>query len=296
MSRTSPREESLPLYYADHIVASEFPAMHNGFYYQVTWRQALQTWPHSHDFYEIIFVLEGECNQRINGSIHRLTPSTLCILRPGDVHSFSEQTPDTNLIALSVSTEIFDKFFDAYGEESVRHIKECDSPPVLRLSSTQRQNLLEGLDLTPAIEARQSFSMIRLLAGKAIQHVLLRELESQTNNLPVQFVEAIKLMRERENAAEGLSALLRISNYSHSQLCRLMQRYAGITPHQFILQQRMNNAYELLISTSHDIDSISEMVGYSSPCHFRKTFQQFFGMSPTQLRKSTIHYDTVIRD
>ncbi len=47
----------------------------------------------------------------------------------------------------------------------------------------------------------------------------------------------------------------------------------------------LEKAEELLITTDKTIESISDIMQFSSPSYFRKKFKQHFGMSPGQMRK-----------
>jgi len=54
---------------------------------------------------------------------------------------------------------------------------------------------------------------------------------------------------------------------------------------QFIKDQRMHEAANLLTTTEHSIDEISNMVGYSHPSNFGKAFKAKYLRTPLQYRK-----------
>ncbi len=66
---------------------------------------------------------------------------------------------------------------------------------------------------------------------------------------------------------------------------KLFKETYGITPHQYILQARMNHAKQLLEEKSASITAISEACGFSSVYHFCRSFKQQTGMTPKDFEK-----------
>lgn len=58
----------------------------------------------------------------------------------------------------------------------------------------------------------------------------------------------------------------------------------GITPHQWILRERLLMAESLLTSTTMQMDSIAHAVGFSNADLMRRHFFHLFGMTPHQFR------------
>lgn len=58
----------------------------------------------------------------------------------------------------------------------------------------------------------------------------------------------------------------------------------GTTPHQYLIEQRIERAKVLLSATTASITDISADLGFSSPSHFATTFKQRVGVTPTTYR------------
>ncbi|MDF2583820.1 MAG: Transcriptional regulator, AraC family [Mycobacterium sp.] len=58
----------------------------------------------------------------------------------------------------------------------------------------------------------------------------------------------------------------------------------GTTPHQYLIEQRMERAKMLLSTTASSVTEISAILGFSSPSHFATTFKQRVGITPTVYR------------
>lgn len=53
----------------------------------------------------------------------------------------------------------------------------------------------------------------------------------------------------------------------------------------YLLQVRLSKARDLLLVSSHSIEEISEICGFSSVSYFRTSFKQIIGTSPLHYRK-----------
>lgn len=60
----------------------------------------------------------------------------------------------------------------------------------------------------------------------------------------------------------------------------------GTTPHQYLIEQRIQRAKTLLSATAASITEISCSTGFSTPSHFATTFKQRVGVTPTTYRNS----------
>jgi AraC family transcriptional regulator len=71
---------------------------------------------------------------------------------------------------------------------------------------------------------------------------------------------------------------------SYYHLCQLFDRSIGITPHKYLLKQRVERAKELLVRSNYTMLDISIECGFANPGHLAKCFRQQVGVSPRQYR------------
>lgn len=74
-----------------------------------------------------------------------------------------------------------------------------------------------------------------------------------------------------------LARLLEISQY---YFCRLFKRSVGIPPYQYVLQQRIERAKQLLRQPHIKIVDVALQCGFSNQSHLTKLFHQFTGITP----------------
>jgi PAS domain S-box-containing protein len=91
----------------------------------------------------------------------------------------------------------------------------------------------------------------------------------------------------QEHLAEGidLSSLSGVLAVSPGYLGRVFKRQMGTTPHQFLIDVRLEAAEDLLAETDLTVTQIAWRVGFASPSHFVTTFRSRTGTTPLEFRR-----------
>ena len=74
-------------------------------------------------------------------------------------------------------------------------------------------------------------------------------------------------------------------NISPTYFSRLFKRATGRSPHQYVIQQRVERAKKLLKTTDLAIANIALQVGFSSQSHLTQHFKHLTGVTPKQVSK-----------
>ncbi len=109
---------------------------------------------------------------------------------------------------------------------------------------------------------------------------------NQSSEVPVTLLNAIDKMRELPNLRDGIPAFVELSNYSRSHLTKLIRKYYHISLQEFVMDMRLQTAYNSIVLSSDCLEDIAWNVGYSSFSHFNKIFKEKYGISPARLRKT----------
>jgi transcriptional regulator GlxA family with amidase domain len=80
------------------------------------------------------------------------------------------------------------------------------------------------------------------------------------------------------------SEMARCAGLSISHLHQLFRQQTGSTPRHYIRSVRLQEAKDLLESTSLRIKEISASVGFHDDSHFVRDFERLFGISPARYR------------
>ena len=70
-----------------------------------------------------------------------------------------------------------------------------------------------------------------------------------------------------------------------THLIRVFKKECGCTPHQYLLQYRLQTACHLLKISMLDVKEIATTVGFASTSLFIMRFREKYGITPTQYRK-----------
>jgi AraC family transcriptional regulator len=97
----------------------------------------------------------------------------------------------------------------------------------------------------------------------------------------LQVSEYINEHLDRDIKLANLAELIGISQFHFS---RLFKQSMGISPHQYLLQQRLERAKQLLKQTQLSIVEVALQCGFSSHSHLTKQFRQMTGMTPKVYR------------
>ena len=83
-----------------------------------------------------------------------------------------------------------------------------------------------------------------------------------------------------------LEAVASELNFSSSHFAHEFRNSTGQTPYQYLLEQRMSKAKELLKTTKLPVQFISGQTGFQSPVNFVRAFRQRVGVTPEAWRKT----------
>lgn len=111
--------------------------------------------------------------------------------------------------------------------------------------------------------------------------------ESETlQTLPPWLRKLCSQMKRPKHFTHGAKEMERLSGKSATYLYRVFAKYFGITPLDFVNQQKGVYAAEKLTHTNQDIVSISEDIGFTSLSYFYRFFKKYYNISPAAYRKS----------
>lgn len=82
---------------------------------------------------------------------------------------------------------------------------------------------------------------------------------------------------------ENLASNVNLSKY---HFLRMFKKEFGLTPHAFIINERLNRANKL-IQSGLAISEASIQVGFNDQSHFSRNFKKYFGYTPSYLQKNS---------
>jgi AraC family transcriptional regulator len=125
------------------------------------------------------------------------------------------------------------------------------------------------------------------LAARLVQnYAVSKPFEFKTSVLPQsQLKRVIDYMKANLTQDLSILDLATLTGMSESHFSRSFKRSVGITPYQYLMQQRVERAKQLLEQQSIVISSIALDCGFANQTHLTKVFRQITGMTPKAYQK-----------
>jgi AraC family transcriptional regulator len=163
----------------------------------------------------------------------------------------------------------------------------CFSKPDLRLHQIAMLLLSElnsdGIMGRLYVESLTQVLVIHLLRNysSSVPQIALQHSGLTT----IQLRQTIDYIQAHLDQNLSLAEIAAAINISPTYFANLFKRATGNSPHQYVIQQRVERAKELLKTTDLAIASIAFQVGFSSQSHLTQHFKRLTGSTPKQVSK-----------
>lgn len=259
---------------------------------------------HWHDFYELELILEGTGTMTVNGTEYPLTPNTLYLMTPTDLHSYQVEpekeltlsnitfSPDciqdlTITEMITLTQYIFTKLDDRAAARMIflmRQMKEeCSAKDFLYQKYTMGLMSCILVELLRCYKKEQSAECptAHLSQGDALSAKQIPEM--RTMPLPVQNALYYIRLHFRENIT--LKEVADFSGFSEHYMSKLFHRSFGMGFKEYLTSLRLEHARQLLLYSEDSVTDIAYFCGFNSSSHFLHVFKDTYSTSPLQYRK-----------
>lgn len=224
---------------------------------------------------------------KVNGKFNykQLIPGNVCITPVHHPHSIRWHC---NMEVLTLTLE------PIFVAQAVQESMNSDSVELL-MQRGQKDPLIREILLALKAELEAGCPSGRLYGealGTALAVHLLKNYTTVTSRLSnyedglprhklTQVLEYIQTYLDREIKLADLAALV---GMSQSYFCRSFKRSMGIAPYQYILQQRVERAKQLLRQNELSIAQIALMCGFKNQSQLTTLFRKLTGITPKVFR------------
>jgi len=220
---------------------------------------------HEHNYHELVYYCSGSGSTTVGGeriAFHRGS----CVLIPPGCRHDEHHTTGAEVICLG--------FFSA---EPLPWLHFTDE--ALAVHRILRELLSETAE-----QPWDYRSMLRIKLSELTIHI---SRAARTNpSTPKSFAYIINYIKENYHERISLSDCAAQLNFSSDYFRHKFKELTGLSPQQFLLQQRLGAARELLIGSTLSCTEIAGRCGFSTPAQFSRLFRQAFGTPPQAFRQT----------
>lgn len=270
---------------------------------QYTFKKKESVKPHSHEFVEFVYVVEGSGRHSYAGVEYLIQEGDVFVIEPDVEHAyfvdehlivynilFAPSILSHELQSLSNVTSFVDFF---YVEPFLRQSVHFQSH--LKLNPHQRIEMKQLLDRILSEYTEKMLGYRLLVKTRLIEmFVFLSRCYDQMLHKPMTALASEHKIIERVAEFIELHHANPLSLAQVSQMCGMSQsaftsrfkQYMGKTFIEFRNEIRIRIAKELMLSTNSNILQIAQEVGFDDLSFFNKLFKQMHGISPGKFRRS----------
>lgn len=242
---------------------------------------------HSHDYWEIAYLLEGNATHRLNGETFSLTKGDAFILRPQDKHCLCRETKASEKYLhrdLYVPTDVMKEICNAISpsEPLYEHLLTAKTPPQFHISHSKRQTI----EQTATLLQKSQFTHQDMFFRSLIVELLAYYFSLETiNDYPAWIINLINNVKRDTSNNKNLDSFIRSTGYSHAHVCREFKKYTGERLNEFVTKTRLEYSTALLLSTQNSVADIAYQLGFSSESNYISCFKKYYGVTPHRWRR-----------
>jgi len=254
---------------------------------------------HHHDFIEIVFVTKGKGTQIISNNEYEVSEGDIFILQGFQNHYFKDASrveivnlmfdpvKNPNLVSQDVKTI---SGYSALFILEPRYRNRMHFKNMLHLNSidlAKSEYILNGMlyELTHKEPGYELF-----LKNKLEEIIIFLSRKYSQISFPkakslVRIGKAIAFIENNYQKNIYVKQLAEMNFMSIRNFQRIFKDSTSLSPNDYLLELRIQNASILLKETNSAIYDVSEQVGITDWFYFSKAFKKRFGISPTKYRK-----------
>lgn len=251
--------------------------------YRLRTKQKLPTWsPRGRVDYQLLYVAAGKTHFFIEGEEKIVTAGHMVLFRPKEEQHYEyygEDKPEVYWVHFTGSdVRNILRHFDIPTDE---HVFFSGTPSAY---ATLFKQMIEEFQ-TCRVGYEEMLEMCLRQLFMLIQRTRLEKPAIVTTQVQEEMNLARQYFHEHYNEPINIDEFAQSRHVSISLFMRNFKKVFNVSPKQYILNIRMNNAQSLLETTDYTVTEIAAIVGYDNPLYFSRLYHKQKGQSPSDYRK-----------
>ena len=285
--------EQLPVYSLDNFSSPE--RMSQQFQVEVfdANRHFSVKYPHRHDFFEVLYLLNGSGYHVIDGNKYEIKPPCVFFMSPGQAHKLELSNDIEGFIF------IFTSDFYLLNRSNQNSLIEFpffytihqDNPP-LQLKSKSDISFLESLFRQSIAEIGRPGhytnellrSLLDLILNTCASRYPVNENLLNKGKGQLMVKRFFQLVEENHQKNISLSDYSGLVGVTPNHLTQTVKLLTGKTSSQIVKAKQLLEIKRLLVHTNLSVSEIANQLNFEDQSYFTKFFKRETGMTPVQYR------------
>lgn len=235
---------------------------------------------HDHHYAQVVIGLKGEAKFEINGIQEIIGPGRGCIVAADLDHGFGGITGESDILVLNMPLPsnqdplLLQKINELSNRNCYFQLDKQIQILVQLLIQEMRSNP-DDLLLSRACND----TIIALLQ----RHIATFKLHDRTSRFELEVID--RYIDQHIGRKISIAQLAGSVFLGESQFHHLFKMQVGLTPHQYLLNKRIEMAKLLIEQGTLNLGQVAELTGFSGQSSFYHAFTRLQGMTPSQYKK-----------
>ncbi|QUJ69715.1 helix-turn-helix domain-containing protein (plasmid) [Photobacterium sp. GJ3] len=235
---------------------------------------------HNHGYNQVVIALSGQTEFEIEGYGSLVCSGQGCLVTADSDHGFSG-IGQNEILVLNVPT-----IGDTVQDYAVDRMHQLFDRSAYFHLDNQAQTLIRAL--TAEMQAHPDDLLLSKACTDTLMCVLQRHFKPLASEryLPRLNMDVIDhYIQQHLSRKIAVAQLAGLVFLGESQFHVVFKEQTGVTPHQYVLQKRLEFARQLMEEPKLSLAQIAQSSGFANQSNFTQAFTRHFGVSPAKFRR-----------
>lgn len=255
---------------------------------------------HAHPELELTVVLEGYGKRIIGNKIDKFQAGDMVFLGPGVPHIwlsdpafYKEDTAlRSKVIVMYINPKIFEQMFESMTElRGIQLMIQQASMGINIFGKTKKliaEKLIDLFNKTGFEKVKGCLEIMHLISISEEKNFIAEKAldAAAVGSSSDRLLDVIQYIKENISSPVSLKDVAEVACMTIPSFCRFFKSRTKMRFSQYLMEERMEHARQLLIEMDKPISEIAALCGYNSDSHFCKVFKDHTGQSPHQYKSA----------
>lgn len=257
---------------------------------------------HWHDHMEFLLIRKGSYQVGVNLETMMAKEGDLCIFNSGDLHQLRNLTEEAEHDALLFDPRICTFLYqDQWNQDTLVPMQKgslrCTN--LIRLEREGYHDLYSLMDQLFQIAFKEEADWYEYSKLRLLEIIILLKRYglfiyengqiSQTDQKQIlRYKEVVDYIESHYQSPISLKELSEVISCNEQYFCRFFKKISGITPIQYLIHYRIEQASIMLKEGDRSISEIALDCGFENISYFIKKFKEIMGMTPKEFKGMNI--------